>query len=280
MTAGHLLARTWVKTVSLQYRERRASVQPMRRASFITAIWFFILLGPTLGRATEVQVVVDHYPPWKIVKGDAISGIDIELTKALLAEVDVTPRFVACPWSRCLDMLKSGDAQMVSGALKRADREQYLTFIDPPYKTKSSKVFYRLESSQDITSLQDLQNKDIGVLRDAHYFAEFDEDSSLSKKPVHSDRLNFLKLAQGRLHAVIATESHGDYLIAILGLRDIVVKSTYRHDAIVPVHFAVAKGSLMDRMRPQLNKAARRLRDNGTFEKIIKEYYQSLRKEQ
>lgn len=251
----------------------------MRYTITLTAICL-LLLCPTLGRAIEVQVVVDHYPPWKVIEGDTISGIDIELTKALLAELGVTPRFVACPWSRCLDLLKNGDAQMVSGVQRRADREHYLTFIDPPYKTRSSKVFYRLENSRDIASLQDLANKDIGILRDAHYFPEFDEDSSLSKKPVHSDRLNFLKLAEGRIQTVIATESQGDYLVAILGLRDIVVKSTYRHDEIVPVHFAVSKGSVLDSMRPQLDEATRRLRDNGTFERIIREYYQSLRKEQ
>ncbi|WP_229595769.1 substrate-binding periplasmic protein [Pseudodesulfovibrio sediminis] len=230
--------------------------------------------------AQEVVVAVDHFPPWKIIDEEKISGIDIELVQALLAEVGMTPKLFPCPWSRALSMMKTGQADMISGILKRPEREKTMIFIAPPYKTKSRKAFYIRTGTRDIVSYEDLSNLTIGVQHDAIYFDRFDTDQSLRKAPVHEDKLNFKMLAAGRVDTVIITESIGDYLVADLGLNSRITKATYCHDKAVPVYFAVSRKSPLAARVKELSEAAQRLSESGVFDRIIADYFTQLKTDQ
>lgn len=249
------------------------------RLFFITATLLSTLFL-TPAYAFEVVVPIDHFPPWKVVKGDRISGIDIELTKALLAEIGATPKFVICPWSRCLEMLKNGQGDLLSGVLVRPERANFLAYIYPPYKTRSSKVFYRLMWSPDIKTHEDLSGRAIGTQRGANYFPRFDSDTSLTKEEVHTDELNFRKLRENRVDAIITTESQGDYIVATLGFDKNIVKSTYRYDEVIPVHFAVSRRSALFDKIQELTTAAEKLKKDGTFAAIIKQYFRDIRETQ
>lgn len=251
----------------------------MKTASIVILFSLVVWLCPPQGHAETATVAIDHFPPWKIFENGKAGGIDVELTEALFQEVGVVPEFTSCPWARCLDMLEIGQIGFTSGILKRPERQEYLTYIDPPYKTSSSKVFYRLRTSKDIETIDDLNGLAIGIQRGSKFFPAFDDNDNLKKVTVANDKFNFLKLAQGRIQTVLTTESQGDYLIAMLGLQNKVVKSTYRHDTVNQVYFAISKHSPLHRLVPQFNEAARRLRDNGTFDRIIRDYFKSLKKE-
>lgn len=226
--------------------------------------------------AAEVIVPMDHYPPWKIVENNRYSGIDVELITALLREVGITPTFTTCPWSRCLDMIKSGEAAMLSGVLRRPEREKFMFFIDPPYKTRSSKVFYTSRDARDIRSYDDLYGRTIGVQRGAKYFDRFDNDRKLTLDTVANDELNFRKLLAGRVDAVIITESIGDYVLSEMGLSRAFRKATFRHDREVPVHFVISRNSPLIDRGPELNRAAKRLRESGEFERIIRDFFKRI----
>jgi len=228
--------------------------------------------------AQDVAVALDDFPPWKIIKGDRISGIDIELVTALLAEVDLKPRYEICPWSRCLEMIKDGQADIITGILKRPEREKDMIFIEPPYKTKSSKAFYIREDMADITTFDGLHSLTIGIKRDVKYFKQFDEDTTLIKDAVHEDDLNFRKLAAGRVDVVVITESIGDYLLSEMGLTNEIKKTTYRHDTVVPVYFAISKDSPFAHRVQDFNAASRRLSSAGVFNGIIRNFFKRLQK--
>lgn len=235
-----------------------------------------LLLFSTAALADQAVIPVDHFPPWKIVRDQQFSGIDIELVTALLREAGVSPRFFQCPWSRGLKMIETGEADILTGVLRRPEREAFMHFIDPPYKTRSNKAFYIRRDAPDIAVYEDLRGKCIGVQRGAKYFKRFDGDSTLVKQKIHTNRLNFKKLVAGRIDALVVTESLGDYLLAKLDLRKTITKASFRHDRKVPVHFAVSQRSwLMDRVG-ELEAAARRMRSSGEFERIIREFYERL----
>jgi len=235
-----------------------------------------LVMAASPAPAGDVTVAVDNYPPWKIVDGDRYRGIDIELVTALLKEIGLSPTFTPCPWARCLEMLKNGKADIITGVLRRPEREQYLHFIDPPYKTKSSKVFYLAKEVGDITTYEELRDLTIGVQRGAKYFDRFDNDASLRLDPVNNDTFNFRKLLAGRVDAVIATESLGDYTLSEMGLSGAFRKATYRHDREMPVHFAVSRNSdLIFRVR-ELTDATIRLKESGAFDRIINGYFKRL----
>ncbi len=230
----------------------------------------------TFHEKKEVIVVVSHYPPWKIIEEDNFKGIDIELTRTLLLEVGYTPRFIGCPWIRGIKMLENGEADLISGILKRSDREKTMTFLEPPYKTKSSKAFFIHKNGMDITNYEDLDGKILGVQRGTKYFERFDNDITLNKQIIHNNELNFKKLATGRINALIITESIGDYLVAKMNLANSVRKASFRHDKSIPVYFAISKKSRLALIADELTAATKRLKENGEFDDIINSFFKKL----
>ncbi|NDV18947.1 transporter substrate-binding domain-containing protein [Pseudodesulfovibrio sp. JC047] len=208
--------------------------------------------------------------------GTSIDGIDIRLVTALLQEIGYTPRFVPCPWIRGVAMIETGDADIISGILKRQDRENTMIFLEPPYKTRSAKVFYLRNNTPDIIHYTDLSHRSIGTQRGAQYFEQFDSDTSLNKQPIHNNALNFKKLISGRINTIIVTESIGDYLIAELHIADKVKKATFRYDSVIPVYFALSKKSSLVQCLPQLLKANRLLKESGAFDRIIDTFFERL----
>lgn len=237
-----------------------------------------VVFIPVFAGAGQALIPVDHYPPWKIADQEEISGIDIELVTVLLSEIDHTPVFESYPWIRCIKMMETGDADILTGVLKRPEREEDMHFIEPPYKTKSCKALYILKESEDIATYEELRGKVIGAKRGVKFFKRFDEDPSIQIEEIHTDELNFMKLVAGRIDAVIVTESIGDYLLAKSGLGQKIKKASFRYDKEVPVYFAVSKKSpLMSRVH-ELEDAARQLKQSGRFDQIIHHYFDSLAK--
>ena len=108
------------------------------------ACFFFIIgmfLNSNMVEAATIKVAVEHFPPWSFTK-PTVGGINIEIINKLCKKLNLKIEYIKCPWNRCLHLMENGEADMLSGVLKRPEREKYLHFITPPYKTKSTKAFY------------------------------------------------------------------------------------------------------------------------------------------
>ncbi len=78
----------------------------------------------------------------KVIKGNSFEGIDASILKELGKRLDLNFRFIECPWKRCPEMIRDGQADFISGLAKQTDREKYMVFIEPPYKKIFSSAFY------------------------------------------------------------------------------------------------------------------------------------------
>jgi len=249
---------------------------------FKTAFFSFLLILfsvlPVFSEQKEIVVVVDDYPPWKIIDQDkSVNGIDIELLNALMAPYDLKIKFAVCPWKRCLEMMKWGEGDIITGILRRPDREAYMHFIDPPYKTTSAKAFYLQKGKGTLLKKYgDLYSLRVGTVRGVKFFEQFDNDPKINKFEANNDIQNLKKLKSGRIDVVVGTESYLDYLIAIKGFMKEIDKAAYKYDRHVPVHFAVSKKSPLAEHLPRLGVDARRLAEQGRFEQIIKDFFEKL----
>lgn len=251
----------------------------------LLALWLLWLPGP--GRAEPVVIPVDPYPPWKFVDTRTWTvspeGIDNRLLEAVLAAynaaygTDLEPDYRGYPWKRCLELLRRGEADLISGVLRNPDREQYLIFIEPPYKTRSAKVFYlRKGEGRRLRRHEDLYGLRIGVQAGVSYFERFDADPRIRKEEVSEDLYNFRKLEHGRIDAFISTESQADYLIAVHGFTGRFEKAEYRHDYELPVYFALSRRSPWAGAAPRFSRIVGELAAGGVFEGIIGEYFEHL----
>ena len=252
---------------------------------FIITVSIFLNLG--LCQAEDLIIPMDPWPPWKLVDPQSWEvnpqGVDNLLIDALLSTynqafgADFRASYRGYPWKRCLDMMEKGDADLISGVLKSPEREQFLIFLDPPYKTKSAKVFYVREGgAQRIQQYEDLHELKIGVQAGVRYFEPFDDDPKIRKEEAGNDLSNLRKLQYGRVDAVISTETQADYLIATEGLAGQFDKASYRYDYDLPVYFAISRQSPYAQYHPQLSEVIADLSEEGVFEDIISDYFRRL----
>jgi polar amino acid transport system substrate-binding protein len=241
----------------------------------------------SLCRADDVIIPMDPWPPWKLVDTQTwmvdSGGVDNRLIEALLATynqtfgVDLQASYRGYPWKRALDMMEKGNADLISGILKSPERERYLIFLEPPYKTKSAKIFYvRKGEQQRIQEYEDLYQLKIGVQAGVRYFAPFDDDPKIRKEEAGDDLSNLRKLQHGRLDAVISTETQADYWIATQSLEDQFDKASYRYDYDLPVYFALSRQSSLAQHSAQFSRVIAELSDKGVFEKVIADYFRDL----
>ena len=100
-------------------------------------LFVFMLIGsaylPKASYAQELIVAIDDFPPWNITTSEPISGINVDILTELSQRLDLQLSFIKCPWKRCLKMMRSGQVDIIPGLLKRAEREEYMEYINPPY---------------------------------------------------------------------------------------------------------------------------------------------------
>jgi polar amino acid transport system substrate-binding protein len=235
---------------------------------FIISITLFVLTG--WGHAEDLRVCIDPYPPFKIVdsSGKVTGGIDIELTNALLGAMGEKAKYTVLPWARCLQTLKYGQSDFVSGITKNTERQKYLYYIEPPYKTNSVKVFYVNKGDETkFKTYEDIKNSTVGILRKAKYFEKFDNDSDIKKYEISNEVSGFKMLKKKRLDAFITTEEVGDYIIETNGYSNDFGKAEYRYSQKVAVYFALSKKSKFAERLPEFEEIVKKLKEQGFFEK-------------
>ena len=105
-----------------------------------------------------------HYPPFesKNEKTGEFEGFDVDLAKAMAAELGVEVKFVDAEWQGLLGGLNKGDYDMLVTCMSMSEtRGQNVNFSDVYYKLADVIVVGR--DSQGIASGADLKGKTVGV---------------------------------------------------------------------------------------------------------------------
>lgn len=118
-----------------------------------------------------LNICLQHYSPesHKNTSNDWF-GIDINLTEALLNEVQCNFNILEIPWARALLMRASGESDILINVSKTQEREQVYYFIGPIRNEEIvfatyKKLNYNLAEINDILRL----DKPIAIQRNAYY---------------------------------------------------------------------------------------------------------------
>ncbi|MBU1002126.1 MAG: transporter substrate-binding domain-containing protein [Proteobacteria bacterium] len=222
----------------------------------------------------SLRVAFSELPPWKIAgPNGSKEGIDTELFRLVAERMDLHLEFVEAPFVRGLRMLENGTVDVMTGVLRRADRETYLDFVEPPYRRYSNKAFYlKKGQGQLIRCYTDLYDLTIGVGREEKYFPTFDHDPLIHKEAVSNGRLNIKKLLHGRFDAFIQTEAAADYLIREMGLEDQIEKAPFVYRKVQPVYIVISKLSPLAERRAELSCIVRELLQSGEYDRLRWKY--------
>ncbi len=218
-------------------------------------------------------------PPYMIGADDEkaeISGIDVDIAKEIAKQLNLKVEFIRCPWARCLDLMKKGEADLLSSAYKKPDREEYMHYLDIPFLDKLPIAFYYLKGkTYTIDKYEDIyQFQGIGILRGASYFEQFDKDTKAKKYEVTSQDQLFPMLLKERFEIMAGYVPTENYRIATEGYHDKVQRSKYEFAERADVYMAISKKSPLAPRIGEINKINKQLFDDGVITKIMNSYYE------
>ena len=180
------------------------------------------------------------------------------------------------PFARRLHYLETGVIDIGAELLKNPEREEYIHFIDPPYKLKSKKIFIvKKGKSSMIQKYEDLYNLKIGTGIKSSYFNRFDNDQKIIKESAPSFEQNIRKLISGRIDAVIYTESFALLKIKEMGSENFVEPADFSYSKDNPVYFGISRESYLMKHVDKVETVIYNMIRNGEIDTIIENYYKT-----
>lgn len=160
-----------------------------------------------------IKVAASDFPPYTIISGDTITGIDIILANKITQKLNLKIQYVQCPWKRCLKLMEHGQIDLLTGVYKRPERERYLLFIKPHYIEATDSFYIATDNPLQITQYEDLKPISIGIERGSRVFEPFDSDSSLNKHEVKKLTQAITMTLLGRLDTFVGATIPTNYLL-------------------------------------------------------------------
>lgn len=233
---------------------------------------------PVHAQGNILRVAFNELPPWKVLDDyGAPDGIDVRLLELVAERMGLEIQYAQYPFKRGLHLLEVGEIDMMTGVLRRPEREEYLHFVEPPYKAFSNKAFYvRRGEEGRITRHEDLHSLRVGTRFGANYYPRFDNDPDIEKENVGTLALSVKMLLAGRIDAFVLTESSGDYEIRRGTMPEVVSKAEFVYSKKQEVYMVVSKASPFAGMIEDFNEVLAELVKEGAPERLKEEFFESM----
>ncbi|MFB2773663.1 substrate-binding periplasmic protein [Shewanella xiamenensis] len=231
--------------------------------------------------SNPIKVGYNDWPPyaWQDMQGEA-QGLDVELLRAFAEFLGCEINFINVPAKRSHQMLKSGSLDIMMGATKTVEREEYSFFSDP-YRDEEVRLFV-LDENKDNVKLEQWQDIFTQKLRllvpiSGWYGADYENtrerlalenllilspDVDKSVQMLTYDRAD-LMIGDAIAMPYIASQHQGVRLSALKPILD--------HN---PIHLMLSKQSMSPLLLAQFNRAIKALTINGEIARIVYKWQQ------
>ena len=154
----------------------------------------------THAQSKVLVACIDDHPPYQYL-GTRPHGTHISALEVLADVLDRKLSFVQSPnFARCIAMLKKGDVDVIAGLNQTAQRKKFAFYA--PFKSADELKVISKEGLI-IKTYNDFKGKIIGVSRGTAYFPRFDNDDTLDKISMQSDRIGISLLLKDRIDLVM-----------------------------------------------------------------------------
>ncbi|MBE0344798.1 hypothetical protein PPEP_a2460 [Pseudoalteromonas peptidolytica F12-50-A1] len=240
--------------------------------------YLFALLASFSVYSQQINVAVDHAPPYSIIaENGKVHGLILDILEIIRVQsnIDYQINTVPCPFSRCMRLLAQGEVDVMGGLIKTPQRDKVIDFVDPAYMAlTSSFVFYaRRDSNIEVEQYSDLYTNRIAVMRGGVFYPRFDADRQLNKVPVFSERVAFDLLLKGRVDLVIAVEDTAEVAMEVLGQPiEKLKKVSYRHSQAIYGHMAMSTQFHSTVLAQRIRQAMQRLAVEKKLDPVVTKY--------
>ena len=268
----------------------------MLRIFVLLFIFLFAVIGISASEnSTTVKLPetlrIGWYPQYpftykKDIYGvSSLTGLDIELSRAIAKTSDIDLQFIEVPWDTQLKMLKGGKIDLMLSGLESSERFKDFR-ISNPIRTESTVLYVRkdmlkkikFKKTKTFLSWIKRHNFKIGITKGNIYtdniinrFITNSENSEFIKA-AHSDLSNLRNLKSGKVIAVLVDKIAG---------ASIVFKNNWQHALGSCYHpkfetrnvcYMLSKKSTTSENLKKINNAIALLKNDGGYKKIVQSY--------
>lgn len=198
---------------------------PVVRAFFTLLMLIIVASFAVPAQALQERLRVGAYenpPKVTIDENGRISGVFGELLYKIAEEERWEIEVVPCSWSRCLQMLESGELHLMPDVALTEERRTSFAFHEIPVLHSWSQLYAK--SSNVVTNLIELDGLRVAVLRDSvqsDYLRNLVNNFGINVhfEPVGSFDEGFAALLAGRVDLVAVNHLYGDQRARELGLK-------------------------------------------------------------
>ncbi|SDZ46737.1 ABC transporter substrate-binding protein [Pseudomonas sp. NFIX28] len=183
----------------------------MLRLHRALALIGLLLLGQG-AYAEKLRLVADVWPPFTdatLVNG----GLATDIVSTALARAGYASEFEQVPWARALLGVGEGRYDVLVNAWFNEARTQLGQFSSE-YLVNRVRFLRRKDAPIEYTTLKQLHQYPIAVVRGYAYSPDFDSDPGLQKVPVHNFAMGVRMLAADRVKLTLEDEYVARYYLA------------------------------------------------------------------
>jgi polar amino acid transport system substrate-binding protein len=183
----------------------------MLRLHRALALIGLLLLGQG-AYAEKLRLVADVWPPFTdatLVNG----GLATDIVSTALARAGYASEFEQVPWARALLGVGEGRYDVLVNAWFNEARTQLGQFSSE-YLVNRVRFLRRKDAPIEYTTLKQLHQYPIAVVRGYAYSPDFDSDTGLQKVPVHNFAMGVRMLAADRVKLTLEDEYVARYYLA------------------------------------------------------------------
>lgn len=221
-----------------------------------------------------LRVVTDYWPPFRMAGVDGqLQGLDIDLLNELEKRTGLHFEIRLQPWARALEDMRSGQADLMTGLARTAEREQYIDYLEPSYYACAPRLYGAPARAASLASYQQLQGLRIGYVLQSVYFEPFDSDSTLLKVGVKNEEQLLQMLLRGRVELLIGTDCQVDFQLRDPQLAPHLAKLAYQPPASTPLYLGLSRAAGHSDERDLLADTLQQLLHEGWLQRAAGAYH-------
>ncbi len=254
----------------------------MKRIQALFLIFCLIASATATDAMETITLLTGEWSPYTTSLDDGKSpgtgggyGLACEIVTAVLRGMQLEPTYEFQPWSRVLDLLRSGQYEFAFPYRKTPEREQEFLFSDTLI-TGNGVLFYNILSipdSSSIKSITDLKKFSIGLVEGYRYEPEL--ETTLPKiKHIKTELNAFEELVKGEIDLLPAEALVGQQI-----LRRFFYSSQHKVARLPGLNYPSSLHLIAPKAEPdrtafmrQFNESLKQIRSSGIHREFLSRY--------
>ncbi|MCX4027193.1 transporter substrate-binding domain-containing protein [Endozoicomonas sp. SM1973] len=248
----------------------------------IALLIYCLFATSSLSYSAPFKIATFHFPPYEYTTDEGITGISVDIVKAVFKEMEVEFKLIELPWSRGLRAIKKGNIDCFFEVLWKQEREAYMDYAKEVLMPETASFFVLAKSSIQFTrGFSSLAQYKIGMRQDFSYGSSFDKsvDSNqfkiIIKRTKNEDLLRMLNT--GEIDLLIGDKYGILYLYQRTFIRHKHAIKRLKPDVEdTPSYMVFTKQHDLSALRDQFTKALRQFKADGRYQRIINRWEKIL----